>query len=104
MLKEGKRLNINIGFDSCTAPLVFQAISRSKKHNLQSQFIEPCESGLFSLYANVDGAIFPCSFIEGTKNWGTGISLKSDTNFMNDVWNNDKLKNWRDRCSQQTPF
>lgn len=84
-------LNKKIGFDSCYAPLVLKSI---KDKNIYEQ-IEPCESGLFSSYINVEGDFFPCSFAENTKNWETGISVLNCNDFLKDIWFNPRVESWR---------
>ena len=96
---------INIGFDSCSAPVYLQGAKLNelrKQNGLQSEqeisakltrlstFVEPCESGLFSLYCNVDGLFYPCSFVEDEKGWEQGLELKED--FMKDVWFHPRMK------------
>lgn len=91
---------VGIGFDSCNAPYVLRYCGLSKG---QEQFVEPCESGLFSSYINVHGEFFPCSFCEGEPGWETGIPVLDYDNFL-DVWHSDKVKKWRrlllDNCRE----
>ena len=57
---------------------------------------EPCESTLFSSYFNTKGEFFPCSFIEGTEGWETGIDIVSNgATFLKDLWNEDRTKKFR---------
>ena len=65
-----------------------------------SSLIEPCESYLYSLYINVDGVLFPCSFMEGEGNWVEGIDLKDAKydNFTAKVWNHPKVLEWRNQA------
>ena len=67
-----------------------------------NELIEPCESGLFSSYVNVDGEYFPCSFCEGHPSFaGKGIDVMKTNSFTSEVWNastgwrNALLKNAR---------
>jgi len=58
--------------------------------------VEPCESGLFSTYINVEGRFFPCSFSEGADDWKDGIDCTGDDfDFLKDVWFSDKVVEWR---------
>lgn len=50
---------------------------------------------MFSLYANVEGEVFPCSFIEGTPGWEEGISIVENDNFIDDIWNSKQMNEWR---------
>lgn len=83
-----KMRGVSIGFDSCTAHKVLKILPE------QQEFIEPCESFLFSSYCNVDGEFFPCSFTEGEKGWETGLNAING-NFLKDIWLNAKMKKWR---------
>lgn len=82
---------IRFGFDSCgSGRLVNYGIPKEVE-----QFVEPCESGLFSMYCNTEGIFFPCSFTEGVEEWEHGIDLKNINDFISDVWENDRVKEWR---------
>ena len=90
---------IPIGFDSCSAPKFEQYIKEAdlpggKKLELL-QMSEPCESTLFSFYINYLGQGFPCSFMEDTPGWETGIDVLEAENFVKDVWNHPRIENWR---------
>ncbi|MHA1483523.1 MAG: SPASM domain-containing protein, partial [Candidatus Heimdallarchaeaceae archaeon] len=65
----------------------------STKLKRLATFVEPCESGLFSLYCNVDGLFYPCSFVEDEKGWKKGLELKED--FLKDVWYHPRMVEWR---------
>lgn len=90
--------NISFGFDSCSAQKVFRYIDRKdpSKKSIK-QYIEPCESTLYSMYVDVRGNFYPCSFIEGEDGWGNGISVLKVKDFINDVWFNEKTKKFRER-------
>jgi hypothetical protein len=58
---------------------------------------EGCESfGRFSVYINVEGGCFPCSFCEGEPGWEEGIDVLS-SDFMRDIWNGTKFEEGRMR-------
>jgi MoaA/NifB/PqqE/SkfB family radical SAM enzyme len=82
--------NVQIGMDSCSGPSVLKSLN-----NIDTRSIEPCESGLFSLYINAFGEAFPCSFTEGTKGWKKGINILQIEDFISDVWNSNKILKWR---------
>jgi MoaA/NifB/PqqE/SkfB family radical SAM enzyme len=91
--------NIPLGFDSCSSPK-FEAFV--KKCNLPKkqkkdilQMCEPCEGTLFSFYINHLGQGFPCSFMEGTYGWETGVNVLEAEDFIRDVWNHPRVENWR---------
>lgn len=85
--------NIRIGFDSCSAPLFMKAIENTKYSKL-SQFCEPCEAYLFSMYINVKGKTVPCSFCEGEEGYD-GIDMLKINDFMKDVWYNKEVIKFR---------
>jgi MoaA/NifB/PqqE/SkfB family radical SAM enzyme len=89
--------NVRYGFDSCSAPLFESTLD---KNDNRRQFVEPCESGLFSSYINVDGNFYVCSFAEGEDNWKTGLNVldcKNHQDFLDKVWHNPRLVKWRKR-------
>lgn len=82
--------NISYGFDSCTANKLLKFTAPTRRKAIET-FVEPCESGLFSIYINVEGFAFPCSFTET----GDGIDLKTTNNFLEDVWFSKMFIAWR---------
>ena len=58
------------------------------------KLIEPCESGLFSLYINVKGESYFCSFLEGEEIM-PAFNLMDCEDFMNDVWFHPDMIKWR---------
>lgn len=88
---------ISFGFDSCTAAK-FSRVSKyldENYYNNVKNYIEPCESSLFSSYINVDGEFFPCSFVENTKGWEKGLDVVNCNDFIKDIWNNEKTIRFR---------
>ena len=86
---------INYGFDSCSALLYLKSIKDSKNFETIQRYAEPCESGLFSAYCNVEGEYTPCSFADGEVGWERGINMLDINDFMQDVWNSNRLITWR---------
>lgn len=88
---------ISFGFDSCTAHKFLRYVNESGNPELMKQaiFVEPCESMLFSTYVDVDAMAFPCSFSPNTPGWETGIDLTKCNNYMEDVWNHERMQIWR---------
>ena len=80
---------VNIGMDSCSGPMALSVLS--EQHH---QSVEPCESGLFSIYVDVDGFVYPCSFAPGTTGWETGIDMKTISNF-DEIWNHPRIVEFR---------
>jgi radical SAM protein with 4Fe4S-binding SPASM domain len=81
---------VAIGMDSCSAPMALRSLPASAIPS-----IEPCESGLFSIYVNAAGQLFPCSFSEGTPGWETGVDLLTAGDFTKDVWHGSRMETWR---------
>lgn len=86
---------VNYGFDSCSSPMVMKSMENNKNKNNIIQFVEPCESTLFSGYINWKAEFFPCSFVEGAPGWEKGIDILSCDDFINDVWNHKKVSRFR---------
>jgi MoaA/NifB/PqqE/SkfB family radical SAM enzyme len=81
--------NIRIGFDSCSASNFLRCAN-----TLQfKDYVEPCESTLFSIYINVDGIAYPCSFAEGNCE---GVSV-IENDFLPDVWMSEPFMEFRDK-------
>lgn len=91
--------NIPIGFDSCTASKFIQAckdIELDFKDIIP--YVEPCESSLFSIYINVNGDFYPCSFLES----GKGISVLAVNDFLDDIWFNKDVVEFRHKLLSNT--
>ena len=76
---------IPIGFDSCWCYNFLESIKDSDKYKQLSTYAEPCESTLFSIYVNVFGKAFPCSFCEHSLKFMNIITkdYKFDDNYNN---------------------
>ena len=94
LISAAQEKGIAIGMDSCTAPLMLQYADKFNQPEIIPS-IEPCESTLFSVYINVDGNVFPCSFTEGAAGWEKGISMLEVKDFLPDVWFSTQLSEWR---------
>lgn len=90
LLDYAQRMGVSVGMDSCSAPMALQTLPGECV-----QSVEPCESGLFSIYLNVKGEVFPCSFTEGTPGWETGIDMAGVSDFTSDVWYHPRIATWR---------
>ena len=88
---------INYGMDSCTATKYLKFLDKNEEHENQRQFVEPCESSLFSSYVDVFGKFHPCSFCEKSCSWPKGADILKINNFVDDIWNGDTIKVWRDK-------
>ncbi len=95
LLTYAEAKKVGFGFDSCSSPIYLKTIENTTMYEERLQYVEPCESGLFSYYVNVDGEFFPCSFMEGEKDWEKGISSDGINNFMENIWYNKRIIEWR---------
>jgi len=93
-------LGVNVGFDSCTAPIFLTAMKDHPQFNRFSQMTESCESNRFSGYANVDGNYWHCSFTEDQPGW-RAISLLDATDFIKDIWHSPEVEKFRNRLVSQ---
>ncbi len=81
---------IPAGFDSCSALRFMDAVKQAdfldetvkEKIYINS---DPCESLCFSIYVNVKGEVFSCSFCEGEEGQES-IDLLGAEDFIKDVW------------------
>jgi len=88
--------NVQIGMDSCSAPLMLKAAEALEMEEVIPS-IQPCESTLESFYIDVNGRGFPCSFSAGTDDWKEGINLLEVTNFTDEVWLGERVTAWRNK-------
>lgn len=88
--------NIRLGFDSCSAIKFMRSIQSHHNFNNICQYIEPCESTLFSVFINYLGEAYPCSFSEGCADWDDGINvLDYPDTFIDDIWNSNRFDKFR---------
>lgn len=97
LFKHAQEKGVAIGMDSCSAPVALKTIPLDNPMTLMT--LEPCESGLFSIYVDVKGALLPCSFSDATPGWETGIDLLDPNlkDFTSEVWHGARLTAWRER-------
>jgi hypothetical protein len=86
---------IPFGFDSCSATVFEQAVSHLPNAKQLIRCSDPCESGLFSIYANDKGDVSPCSFTEQELAWWTPPNLITTKDFMSEVWDHPRMNVWR---------
>jgi hypothetical protein len=96
IVKFASENNLPIGFDSCSAFKFLTAVKDHKDYDIFKKIAEPCESTCFSMYVNAEGKFFPCSFAEDEDGW-EGIDMTKINNFIDDVWYNDKVKEYRNK-------
>ena len=88
--------DINFGMDSCGAKKFLDAVKDHPDYDRFKMVCEPCESTNFSQYIDVNGDFYPCSFCEDVEDWGKGISVLSISDFLKDIWYDDRVKKFRD--------
>jgi len=88
---------VPFGFDSCSANKFLKSVQGHKNFKSMEMMAEPCESTLFSAYINAAGAFFPCSFAEGNDDWKEGINVLEVNDFVKDVWENPRVKEFRSK-------
>lgn len=102
--------NVPMGFDSCSAQKFLKSIKDHNNYKQMEQHAEPCESTLYSMYIDVNGNFYPCSFSTETKGWEEGISVIECDNFLEDIWFNPKTNIFRDNvincrnCNKSCPI
>lgn len=101
IFKYAEEKNVRLGFDSCSCHAYLNAIKDDERYSEWSKCAEPCESTLFSIYINSYCEVSPCSFCENEirengEDWTRGINLLEVQDFYRDVWNNDKIKHFRE--------
>ena len=103
---------IGVGFDSCSSHRFLNASKDRKNFWKIKSFIEACESFRMSVYIDVDGNVYPCSFCEGicqsdkfgqskAFDWKNGINILSCNDFLTDIWHgSEKVIEWRNFLSE----
>lgn len=87
----------SIGFDSCSAQKFMKAVKGHPNEKQFEQSAEPCESTLYSMYIDVNGDFYPCSFSPDTEGWEKGISVLECDNFLEDIWFNKRTRDFSER-------
>ena len=87
---------IPIGFDSCGAHSFASIAKDLPAYDNIKDNIESCESSQFSIYADVNGKFFPCSF----SNWDNGLEAGND--FMTNVWYHPRMIEFRNNLLSTT--
>lgn len=91
---------INIGFDSCTAPIFLMAMKDHPNFKNFSMLSESCEADRFSGYIDVTGKWWHCSFTEGQPGWKSVDMLKIN-DFNREVWQSEEVKRFRNKLISQ---
>jgi hypothetical protein len=86
---------IGLGFDSCSQGKFEKSVRGRDNYEQLVQLSDPCESTAFSVYINVHGEMFACSFNENSDSFPTGTNVVECEDFIKDVWNNPLTEAWR---------
>lgn len=95
LVKYAFKIKARMGFDSCNCHRFLECVKDHPNYKNFKLVAEPCESSCFSLYLNVLGGIFPCSFIEKTSEWENGINLLNVVDFQKEVWYSSRIEKFR---------
>lgn len=95
IVDKAMELKVSFGFDSCSCGKFLESVKDHPKYAQFKEMAEPCESSLFSTYISVSGSWFPCSFTEGYDNWTTGLDVVNCQDFVKDIWNHPRAKDFR---------
>ena len=85
---------IIFGLDSCSAKNFLKSIKQRPEYDRLKDYVEPCESTLFSYYINVEGKGFPCSFAEEAYD---GIDFAQIDDFIEEVWEDVDTVEFREK-------
>ena len=96
LVDHAMKRQVNIGFDSCSAPIFLAAMKDHPNFEYFSMLSESCESNRFSGYANAKGEYWHCSFTEEQTGW-KGINLLEIDDFQRDVWHNPEVERFRNK-------
>lgn len=86
---------IGLGFDSCSQHKFEQAVRGRDNYTQLIQLSDPCESTAFSVYINVEGLMYSCSFCEKSPSFPNGINVAECNNFIEDIWKSPVTEAWR---------
>lgn len=89
---------LRIGFDSCSVPSFLNVAKDHPDYVMFEQSTDRCESGLFSLYIDVKGKVWPCSFGQNRDDLEP-IDVLAIEDFSRDVWNSPQMDRWRKRLT-----
>ena len=96
LIGAGIRNNISIGFDSCSSLKLLYSFNK-KNYEKYKLAVKSCESAIESMYIDVNGNFYPCSFCQGVKGWTTvgETNVFDCEDFIKDIWNHPKTENFR---------
>lgn len=95
---------VNFGMDSCSACKFLEVIKDHPRQKELEQLVEKCESGLFSVFVDVEGKMWPCSFGNNKAKFEPIDILKLEGQ---DFWQMPQWKEWRSNllgCQRNCPL
>lgn len=98
LLREALTARVPFGCDSCSVGRLMKVVQKlglddsAKKRILQQ--VDGCESGAFSIYIDVHGQAWPCSFAENEPG-KKGLDILVTENFTQDIWQSPTLDCFR---------
>lgn len=95
MIKYAFKVGAKVGFDSCHCHKFLECVKDHPQYESFKMVAEPCESGCFSLYVDVHGRVFPCSFLECDAIYAPNLTKPLD--FQNDVWYSPAMVKFRNK-------
>lgn len=80
------KVGAKIGFDSCNCHKFLECVKDHPQLESFKLVAEPCESGCFSLYVDVNGRPYPCSFLEIPEEEVYAPLMQDVVDFQKEVW------------------
>ena len=103
LIKLSNQYNLRIGFDSCGCSNFFEVIKEDPNYDYYKSCADSCESSLFSIYVDVSGRFFPCSFIASSKKLVNKEMDIPDVNnckdLVSDIWYSKFIQYYRDKIT-----
>lgn len=90
--------HIPFGFDSCGSANFLRA-AEPDQVEFFNKFVESCESTRFSIYIDVDGNAWPCSFCPDAE--GIEPTNLLTTEKFSEVWNGEQFNTFRQRLEEK---
>jgi radical SAM protein with 4Fe4S-binding SPASM domain len=107
LIAYAENMGVAHGMDSCTAGSYVKTIENHPNKESLMQMVEGCESTKFSIFIDVHGHFYPCSFMQGEivengGDWTEGLDVVNCSNFIKDIWFHEKTKQFRKKCIECT--
>ena len=93
LIKYAFKVGAKVGFDSCHCHKFLDCVKDHPQYESFKMVAEPCESSCFSLYVNVFGQVFPCSFMECDEEYAPNLTETLD--FQKEVWYSPAMVKFR---------